>query len=278
MAPGLGFEPRITDSESVVMPLHYPGTLNHTKPLVYQILLASHQLVVFDVLSSITHPMKKILLIEDDSNITQLLNTALSSDYIVTCVGSIFEAYTVLENTTFDLLLIDRMLPDGDAIEVIQYVHDAMFQTKIIAISQLYQTAEKIKGLELGADDYLPKPFSLGELKLKVKKMLSYDKRKDSHQHYLQDLVFNPESGEVSLGYKISKLRKKESQILNCLFKYKNRVVSRNRLIDEVWSEQEILPTQTTLDVYIRRIRILLGNYGTNIVTKRGFGYMLSDG
>lgn len=219
--------------------------------------------------------MKKILLIEDDPGLSTIIKNVLSKDYKVTYCSTLEETYQAVDTTIFDVALIDRMLPDGDALEIIKHLNQTNFQTKIIAISQLYQSVEKIKGLESGADDYLPKPFSLAELKLKVKKTLQYEKRRQSDYFSTGQLQFFPDSGEIRMGAVTGKLRKKESDILACLFRYKNRVVSRNLLVDEVWANHDSIPTQTTLDVYIRRIRILLKEYGSLIITKRGFGYML---
>jgi DNA-binding response OmpR family regulator len=221
--------------------------------------------------------MKNILLIEDDHNLTAIIRQSLSGEFSVTCASTLAESFRALEAKTFEVVLIDRMLPDGDAIEVIEYLHQTSFQTKIIALSRLFQPAEKIRGLESGADDYLPKPFSLAELKLKIRKTANYEKRKQTEYFSTGKLQFFPDSGEVLIDGTIAKLRRKEADILLCLFRYKNRVVSRDTIVDEVWSNHDSLPTQTTLDVYIRRLRILLQEYGRVIVTKRGFGYMLID-
>lgn len=219
--------------------------------------------------------MRSILVAEDDLHLSNIIEDSMSREYSVKCVTSLAQAFEVCEGSIFDLVIVDRMLPDGDALSLIEYLHQTSFQTKILAISRMYQPSEKIRGLEHGADDYLPKPFVLGELKLKVKKMLSYDKRIDVSVYALKELRFFPDSGELQLPDSVVSIRKKESRILECLFKYINRTVSRDTLIQEVWPQADIVPTQTTLDVYIRRIRLLLGSYGHCIVTKRGFGYML---
>lgn len=221
--------------------------------------------------------MKKILLIEDDKDLGTIIKSALSMQYDVTSSSTIADSLALIDKHFFDLVLIDRILPDGDALEVISYLHDCCFKTKIITISSLYQINEKIKGLESGADDYLCKPFSLSELKLKVEKYSHYEKRKDASHFNTSNFEFYPDSGEVKSKTLTIKLRKKESQILACLCRYKNRVVSRDLLIDEVWSLEDIVPTQTTLDVYIRRLRVLLREHGKLIETKRGFGYQLND-
>lgn len=221
--------------------------------------------------------MKKILLVEDDLHLSKIITQSLTPQYDIYQSTSVAETFGLLESSSFDVILLDRLLTDGDAIDVIEYMASAHYQTKIIVISSLYKVAEKIRGLELGADDYLPKPFSLGELKLKVAKACCYSKQKSIDQFTFKGITFTPSSGEISVGLRTARLRKKESDILACLCKYKNQVVSRTLLLDEVWANSDVMPTQTTLDVYIRRIRMVLQAHKSLIVTKRGFGYMLTD-
>jgi len=90
----------------------------------------------------------------------------------------------------------------------------------------------------------------------------------------LGKIAITPETGELSINGKIVLIRKKEAQLLTCLIRHKNQVISRNKIIDIVWSGNYELPTQSTLDVYIRRIRVKLGKYKSYIKTVRGFGYM----
>ena len=219
--------------------------------------------------------MQQILLIEDDANLQYLIAHALSREYQISQASSLNQAYQLLDEKQFDLVLVDRILPDGDALEIISYLHDSHYTTKVIALSQLFSVSERIRGLENGADDYLGKPFSLGELRLKITKALLYEKRKNQDIYSVQNLTFNPQSGVVKIKDDQVRLRRREAQILACLFRYKNRTVTREMLIDEVWSLKDVVPTQTTLDVYIRRIRLLLKDYGKLIVTRRGFGYSL---
>lgn len=221
--------------------------------------------------------MKKLLIIDDDFDLVTVLASSLSQLYQVTTAGSLEAAYTYLETQHFDLAIVDRILPDGDGQEIISYLESVSYQTKVLAVSQLSQVQDKISTLEQGADDYLVKPFSLAELKIKVDKSFHYDKRKDSTLLSLCELQFNPETGEVKIPGAEIQLRRKEALILSCLLRYKNRVVSRETIIDEVWAASDVIPTQTTLDVYIRRIRILLKTYGSRIQTRRGFGYIFSD-
>lgn len=220
---------------------------------------------------------QKILIIEDDRLLAQSLRDGLAGLAEIKHAYTIAEAFFLLEQQNFDLVISDRMLPDGDGAEVVSYIHQTTFQTKIIILSNKKSLEDRLFGLDEGADDYLPKPFSISELKIKCKKFLHFDKKKNIDTVTFLDLIFSPTTGEIKIKDKHIKLRKKEATIFNCLLRYKNQILTRNRLIEECWTLDEELPTQTTLDVYIRRLRILLDSYGKYIVTKRGFGYSFTD-
>lgn len=221
--------------------------------------------------------MKNILLLEDDRRLCKTLEESLQELAQCWSVGSLAAAYSQLEMRTYDLVIVDRNLPDGDGVELIEYLHDSAYKTKILALTTRGSIADKIEGLEKGADEYLPKPFSLAELRLRVKKLLQIDKLVAVDRLTFGTLEFYPQKGVVSLGDKIVQLRRKEAEIFHCLLRYRNQVVTRKMIIDDVWGQTELIPTETTLDVYIRRIRILLQEYSRSITTIRGFGYQFND-
>jgi DNA-binding response OmpR family regulator len=217
--------------------------------------------------------MKTLLLLEDDIIFAKDISATLSQICSITHVDSVDQACHLIDKQKFDLAIVDRMLPDGDGMEVICYLADISQSTKVIALTKRSQLNERIAGLEQGADDYLPKPFSLLELKLKVKKLLLFEKQENLERLSSGTISLAPSTGEVQLGSEIVRLRKKESQILYCLMRHQNQVLPRQKIIEEAWNLDEEIPSQTTLDVYIRRLRILLKSYGKCLVTKRGFGY-----
>lgn len=217
--------------------------------------------------------MKNILILEDDRSLQKTLQSTLGSCYNCTVVGTLEATYAALEHKSFELVIVDRVLPDGDGMEVISYLSEMAYKTRVLALSRKASISDRVIGLEAGADDYLPKPFALAELTLKVKKLLLMDKLIPDQQTKAGGFELLPKKGVLSINGKIIQLRKKESEILHCLMKYKNSIVTREMLITDVWSGSGELPTDTTLDVYIRRIRVLLGEYSTAIATVRGFGY-----
>lgn len=218
--------------------------------------------------------MQHILIVENDKPLAQTIKAHLQSrNYLCTVTSNLDDSYTELEQFKYDLVILDRVLDDGDGIEILPFLTDCAFQTKSIVLSQKSQVLERIRGLEQGADDYVPKPFSLTELTLKVEKLLHTQKLTDTPSITAGMITIFPESGQIILPNVTKILRKKEMQILACLMQQRDQVVSRDKIIDTVWSYGSQIPTQTTLDVYIRRIRIQLGIMGKRIKTVRGFGY-----
>lgn len=222
--------------------------------------------------------MKHILIVENDTTLAQTLaNHLKTKKYFCTICDSVENAISELESFSYDLVILDRILSDGDGIEVAEFISDFAYQTKVLILSEMSQVNERIKGLEKGADDYLAKPFSISELTLKIKKLLDTQKIKSYEKLTLGPLTILPETGEVTVQNKKICIRKKEIQLLACLIRYKNQVVSREKIIDIVWGGSYDLPTQSTLDVYVRRLRVNLGEYKEHIKTVRGFGYMASE-
>lgn len=222
--------------------------------------------------------MQHILIVENDRPLAQTIKAHLQSrNYQCTVTSNLDDSYTELEQFKYDLVILDRVLDDGDGIELLPFLTDCAFQTKSIVLSQKSQVLERIRGLEQGADDYVPKPFSLTELTLKVEKLLHTQKLTQTPSITAGGLTIFPESGQIVMPNASKILRKKEMQILACLLQQKDQVVSRDKIIDTVWSFGSQIPTQTTLDVYIRRIRIQLGDMGKRIKTVRGFGYLFDS-
>ena len=210
--------------------------------------------------------MKNILIVENNNVLAKTLSEHLKNKgYFITITPSVEKAINEIEEYPYDLIILDRILDDGDGIEVAEFVRDFSYQIKVLMLSELCNVKERIKGLENGADDYLAKPFSLSELSIKIKKLLCTQKILDIEKLSLGKIAITPETGELSINGKIVLIRKKEAQLLTCLIRHKNQVISRNKIIDIVWSGNYELPTQSTLDVYIRRIRVKLGKYKSYI-------------
>ena len=141
-------------------------------------------------------------------------------------------------------------------------------------MSRLSEVADKVKTLQQGADDYLAKPFSSQELLIRIQRLLEKEKVLPQDYYSVGEVKLYPETGQLLLRDKKITLRKRESQVLACLLKKPKQVVTRAMLIDQIWRGQDDIPCYSTLDVYVRRIRMVLGQKFNVIKTVRGFGYM----
>lgn len=222
--------------------------------------------------------MAEVLVVENDHQLASLLQHALTAErHRVLTVSRLAEAYAVLSHRQFDLALVDLVLDDGNGLELVEYLHLQFFPTRTMIISQLGAVAEKITGFKQGADDYLVKPFALEECHCRVQRLLASKKMPHLDKMEAAQLTLYPETGEIILCDGSSHLRRRETQILACLLQHKNQVVTREMLIDQIWTGESEIPTYSTIDVYLRRLRMALGRQGEMIKTVRGFGYLLKD-
>lgn len=224
--------------------------------------------------------MARVLLVENDSLLAATLKKLLEREsYQVLHATTLARAHQLLEQEGFDGVIVDRVLDDGDGFELVELIAEVSPSTRFLFLSQKGSVEERVRGLRAGADEYLAKPFSLEELRLKLQKLFLYQKKPTVSYLEFDGVKLYPETGQLRLrdGYQ-RQLRRREAQILSCLFRYQGSIVSRQMMIDEVWKTQTAIPTSETLDVYIRRLRMALGSQSGIIKTVRGFGYSLADG
>jgi DNA-binding response OmpR family regulator len=200
-------------------------------------------------------------------------------------LASLFPKYS-WQSFTFDKEVSFKKQPDLIILEHDSY-HllskklrdlDHYFERSKICIVTAHSSLEdRLAWIELGADECILKPYSLGECKVRLHRLLRYQKVSYFSWLAAGKLTFAPNEGAVLYDGQRKQLRQKESQILAHLFKYKNRVVTKDQLIDAIWPDEHSVPTYSTIDVYIRRLRINLGKPGKQLQTVRGFGYVLRD-
>lgn len=218
--------------------------------------------------------MLQLLLIEDDLKLTKIIKEQLNVDFIVETASCLETAYEKLEKKFYHLVLTDRLLGDEDSLEIIEFIRQESPETKIICISQLDSEVQRVAGLTTGADDYLPKPFSLKELQIKLHKLSRLQRVKETPSYCIGEASFNYAEGTIYINNKVVILRKKETDLLYHLYCHRNHIVSRENILEAVWKYDE-LPTDGTLDVYISRLRDKLDTHGSFLKTARGYGYSL---
>ena len=213
--------------------------------------------------------MKKILIIEDDKNLNKGLSIALNKDYEVLSVSTISEAKNFIDKA--DLLLLDMNLPDGDGLEIIKYTRQSS-AIPIIVLSAIDLEAYIISAINLGADDYLTKPFSLGILEAKINRAFEKISLSDLNIYNKNGLDFNFNENTFYVDNKNIDLTRTETKILYYLIKNKSQVITKELLFDFIWGLDDEFIDQNTLSVNISRIRNKLKPYDP-IETVFGVGY-----
>ena len=213
--------------------------------------------------------MKKILIIEDDENLNKGLSIALNKDYEVFSVNTISEAKNFIDDA--DLILLDMNLPDGDGLEIIKYTRQSSL-IPIIVLSAIDLEAYIISAINLGADDYLTKPFSLGILEAKINRAFEKISPGDLNIYNKDGLDFNFNENTFYVDNKNIDLTRTETKILYYFIKNKSQVITKELLFDFVWGIDDEFIDQNTLSVNISRIRNKLKPYDP-IETVFGVGY-----
>ena len=224
----------------------------------------------------------KILVIEDEPDIRTNLEYNLGREgFNASSVGSLDEANEKLKSKKFDLILLDLMLPDGSGLDLCKKIksNSETEATPIIILTAKDDEVDKVVGFELGADDYVTKPFSVRELILRVKAILkrSDTKRKEvvEVERQFGDLKIDVDSHEVHVDSQLIELTALEFRLLKELVDKRGRVQSRDQLLSEVWGYNAEVTTRT-VDTHIKRLREKLGSMGKYVQTIRGVGYKFS--
>ena len=223
----------------------------------------------------------KILIIEDEPDIRKNLEYNLSREgYSVLTAASIAEAEQLIYSNNLSLVLLDLMLPDGSGLELCKKMKsDPDLQNlPIIILTAKDDEVDKVVGFEIGADDYVTKPFSVRELILRIKAVLKRgDNKKDIVEIDRQfgDLKIDIDSHEVFVDGELVNLTALEFKLLIQLVDRRGRVQSREQLLADVWGYSAEVTTRT-VDTHIKRLREKLGTMGKYVQTIRGVGYKFS--
>ena len=223
-----------------------------------------------------------ILVIEDEPDIRRNLEYNLGREgFKASSVGSLDEANEKLKSKKFDLILLDLMLPDGSGLDLCKKIksNSETEATPIIILTAKDDEVDKVVGFELGADDYVTKPFSVRELILRVKAILKRSDTKTKEvvevERQFGDLKIDVDSHEVHVDSQLIELTALEFRLLKELVDKRGRVQSRDQLLSEVWGYNAEVTTRT-VDTHIKRLREKLGSMGKYVPTIRGVGYKFS--
>tara|TARA_B100000676_G_scaffold184073_1_gene181034 strand:+ start:5491 stop:6177 length:687 start_codon:yes stop_codon:yes gene_type:complete len=220
----------------------------------------------------------KILVIEDEPDIRKNLEYNLAREgFSVSGAASILEAKTLLSSDDFNLILLDLMLPDGSGLDLCKEIkaNSKTESTPVIILTAKDDEVDKVVGFEIGADDYVTKPFSVRELILRVKAVLKRGTKKKEIlevERKFGDLKIDIDSHEVHVDDVKINLTALEFRLLKKLVDTRGRVQSRDQLLTDVWGYSTEVTTRT-VDTHVKRLREKLGPMGKYVQTIRGVGY-----
>ncbi|MBU5442011.1 response regulator transcription factor [Paenibacillus sp. MSJ-34] len=220
--------------------------------------------------------MIKILIVDDDPHIRELVGLFLRNEgFDVYEASDGLEALELLESVKADMIILDVMMPNMDGWKLCAELRKS-YDLPVLMLTAKGQTTDKVKGFELGTDDYLVKPFEPVELVVRVKALLKRYRIAVSQTVQIGELTLNRKTFEVSVGDQSMTLPLKEFELLFMLASYSGKTLSREQLIEQIWG-YDYEGDERTVDVHIKRLRERFPEeeHSFRIATVRGLGYRL---
>lgn len=221
----------------------------------------------------------KILLAEDEVDLNNVVTRYLKKNgYSVDSVLDGEEALDYLEYGEYDLVILDIMMPKVDGFEVIKKLRDKGNHTSVLMLTARDSADDKVKGLDLGADDYIVKPFDFNELMARIRAVVRRKYGNSSNKLVIGDLILDTSEKSVTRAGKQIELTGKEYEVLEYLMQSKNRILSRDQIKEHVW-DFDYEGDSNIIDVLIKNIRKKIDiEAGKQIIyTKRGLGYVIKE-
>jgi len=216
----------------------------------------------------------KILLVEDEKKIRDWVAKALKENgFVVDSVGDGNDAYALLKSHTYDGAVFDIMLPGRDGLSLLKGIRKEGINLPVLILSARGEWDERVEGLNLGADDYLPKPFHIDELIARLRAVCR--RSVGDHLNLLESgpVRMNVATREVSIKGEVVELTAREFSLLEMLVRSPGRVFTRTQILDRVW-DYDFDPQTNLVDVYVKRLRQHLGPDSRHCIeTLRGVGY-----
>jgi two-component system copper resistance phosphate regulon response regulator CusR len=224
----------------------------------------------------------RILVVEDERKIAEVLASSLESEHYEVVVASTGEEGFYRANAElFDLVILDLMLPGRNGLEILQTLRQRRVETPVLILTARDGVHDRVLGLDLGADDYLVKPFALPELLARTRALLRRGRPSDVFRLKAADLELDVMARRVSRADRLVDLTAREFELLEYLLRHQGHLVSREMLAREVWKEpRRATPLDNVIDVQIARLRKKIDCEGSArlIHTVRGVGFILREG
>lgn len=223
----------------------------------------------------------KILIIEDEPSLREIMSRVLRQEgYVVESAATYLEADSKVAGYSYDCILLDVMLPDGNGLKLLEHIRNLGKRENVIIVSARDSLEDKVSGLELGADDYLPKPFHTAELVARVRSVLRRGRTAGELSLKFGNVVLKPESRVVEVGGEPLALLKKEFDILFYFMQRPNHMIDKSMLAEAVWGDYAD-DSDNFQFVYAQiknlRRKLTQANASIEISAVYGFGYKLSE-
>ncbi len=218
-----------------------------------------------------------ILIVEDDPGIQDMLKYSLAAEgFTLHQAFTVKQGWQMIETKALDLVLLDWMLPDNSGIDLLHRIRKYHSMLPVIMVTAKTEEDDRILGLDVGADDYVTKPFSVRELNSRIQALLRRA-MPDEQPIQIGALYLDPTSHRVKINEAALELSPTEFRLLHYFMLHTDRVFTRTQLLDQVWGSQ-VYVEERTVDVHIRRLRKQLAPYGmdTFLQTVHGSGYRFS--
>ncbi len=223
----------------------------------------------------------KLLIIEDDASLREIMCRALRDEgYVVETASTFFEAQDKIAGYNYECIMLDIMLPDGNGLTLLRHIKELGKSDRVIIISARDSIEDKVEGLDLGADDYLAKPFYMAELSARIKSVLRRGNNSISHTMSAGNIVIDMQSRRVSINGNNVPLLKKEFDILLYFMQRPNHIVDKAVLAESVWGDHvDMADNFSFVYAQVKNLRKKLSEAGAtvNIKAVYGFGYKLEE-
>jgi DNA-binding response OmpR family regulator len=224
----------------------------------------------------------RVLVVEDERKLREVLASALQSEhYDVAAAGTGDEGLSRAQAERFDLVVLDLMLPGRSGLDILQALRRRHIETPVLVLTARDGVDDRVRGLDLGADDYLVKPFALPELLARIRALLRRGRPADVVRLKAADLDIDLVARRATRGNRLLDLTAREFELLEYLVRHQGHLVSREMLAQEVWKEpRRATPIDNVIDVQMTRLRKKVdANGGPRLIhTIRGVGFVLREG
>ncbi|MDP1418592.1 response regulator transcription factor [Peribacillus simplex] len=221
----------------------------------------------------------KVLVVEDNASLLESIRQILTDEYEVDTADNGEDGLFMAQQSIYDIIILDVMLPGIDGFEIVRKIREAKIDTSVLFLTAKDALEDRVRGLEMGGDDYLIKPFQAPELKARIRALLRRSGIISLEQHVkYRDIELLEKEKDIMVDGKVIKMTLKQFELLEYLIQNNGKILTREQIFDRIWG----FDSDTTIaivEVFIHHLRKKLEpfNYHKDIQTVRGIGYMLKQ-